>query len=195
LLDCRHLTDQALAPFTCWLGASETERLARFVRRERRRQFVAGRALLRQSLAQLLGLEPHEVKLLERAGNAPLLDMHGCEAVGFSVSHSGDWVACALSATSRLGLDVELLDPSRNIDALAAQAFDAGQQAWLAARPPGSRMRDFFQLWSAAEARFKLGAPPADEITFAHPELSIVLCSERHLARPPQLKTVTLSEA
>jgi 4'-phosphopantetheinyl transferase len=195
LLDCRHVTDEALAPFACWLGDSETERLARFVRRERRRQFVAGRALLRQLLAQLLDLEPPEVKLLERAGNAPLLDMHGCASVGFSVSHSGHWVACAVSATSRLGLDVELLDPSRNIDELAAQAFDAGQQAWLASRPPGSRMRDFFQLWSSTEARYKLGARPVDEITLAHPELSIVLCSEKHLAQPPQLQTATLSGA
>jgi 4'-phosphopantetheinyl transferase len=56
-------------------------------------------------------------------------------------------------------------------------------------------MRDFFQLWSLTEARYKLGARPVDEITLAHPELSIVLCSEKHLAQPPQLQTATLSRA
>jgi 4'-phosphopantetheinyl transferase len=179
LLDCRGIGDAELAPFAGWLGPSEAERLTRFVRAGRRRQFVAGRALLRRSLGQLLGMAPADVRLVERPGNAPLLDLPGCAEVGFSLSHSGDWVGCAVSATSRLGLDVELVDASRNIDELAAQAFTAEQQAWLAGRPTSDRLQDFYRLWSATEARFKLGVPVAHELQLPHPELSIVLCSNR----------------
>jgi 4'-phosphopantetheinyl transferase len=192
LLDCRGLGDEELAPFAAWLGPSEAQRLTRFVRAGRRRQFVAGRALLRQSLGQLLGMAPVDVRLVERPGNAPLLDLPGSAEVGFSLSHSGHWVSCAVSATSRLGLDVELIDASRNIDELAAQAFDAEQQAWLDDRPASHRLRNFYQLWSAAEARFKLGPPVAHESQLQHPELSIVVCSARPLAHEPELKLTML---
>lgn len=191
LLDCRGIGDEELAPFAGWLGPSEAQRLARFVRAGRRRQFVAGRALLRQSLGALLGMSPESVRLVERPGNAPLLDVPGTEDVGFSLSHSGEWVACAVSATSRLGLDVERIDAARDIDALAAQAFDAEQQAWLAAQPASARVRDFYQLWSSAEARFKLGAPVEHEFRLPHPDLSIVLCSAQRLAPQPELKMAT----
>lgn len=193
LLDCRDIGDEELAPFAGWLGPSEVQRLERFVRAGRRRQFVAGRALLRKTLGQLLDMAPADVRLAERAGNAPLLDLPGTADVGFSLSHSGDWVACAVSATARLGLDVERLDATRNIDELAAQAFDAEQQAWLAGRPAAERLHDFYQLWSAAEARFKLGAPVAHELHLSHPELSIVLCSARRLVPEPEVKIATLS--
>jgi 4'-phosphopantetheinyl transferase len=186
LLDCRGIGDEELAPFANWLGPSEAQRLRRFVRAGRRRQFLAGRALLRKSLGQLLGMAPADVRLIERPGNAPLLDLPGCADVGFSLSHSGDWVGCAISSTSRLGLDLELIDASRNIDELAAQAFDAEQQAWLTARSPSDRLRDFYRLWSATEARFKLGGPFAHESHLPHPELAIVLCSARPLAAEPE---------
>lgn len=193
LVDCRRISDTELAPFGAWLGPSEQQRLARFVRDERRRQFIAGRALLRQSLAPLLGIAAADVPLVERPGQAPMLDLPGSEQVGFSLSHSGGWVGCAVSATTRLGFDLELVDPSRNIGELASQAFDLDTQAWLAARPEASRLRDFYRLWSAAEARFKLHAPVATEIAFPHPALSMVLCAAQVFERPPELKAAMLA--
>jgi 4'-phosphopantetheinyl transferase len=192
LLDASALTDEALAPFAEWLDDSERQRLARFVRPSRRRQYLAGRALARQALGQLLGLAPRAVRLLERPGAAPLLVLPACEQVGFSISHSGSWVGCAVSGTSRVGFDLELIDATRDIDALAGQVFDAQQQVWLASRPPHTRVRDFYQLWSGAEARFKLGAPAESSFCLPHPELSVVLCCERELACQPDLHAAVL---
>lgn len=195
LLDCRAIGDKELAPYAAWLGASEAQRLMRFVRPGRRRQFVAGRALLRQSLGQLLGMPPATVPLVEQPGNAPLLDLSDSAEVGFSLSHSGHWVACAVSATSRLGLDVERIDASRSIELLAAHVFNAEQQAWLASRPAANRPQNFYMLWSATEARFKLGVPIAHEAYLPHPELSVVLCSAQPLAAEPEVKSVLLKPA
>jgi 4'-phosphopantetheinyl transferase len=188
LLDLRPVPDAALASFGGWLDPSEALRLAGFVRPARRRQFVAGRVLARQALGQLLGIPAREVRLFDSPGKAPVLALPGHERVGLSISHSGHWVACAVSATSRLGLDVELLDPERDFDAMCAQAFGEEQQRWLQARPAASRVRDFYRMWSGAEARFKLQVPCADEVELFHPELSVVLCCEHALARPPSLR-------
>jgi 4'-phosphopantetheinyl transferase len=192
LFDATRPSDSEFALYLGLLNAAEFDRYQRFVRSDRQRQFVVGRALLRHSLGNLLGMSPTAVRLVERAGNAPMLDLPGCADIGFSLSHSGRWVACAVSATSRLGLDVELIDASRNIDELAVQAFDPEQQAWLARRPPAGRLQDFYQLWSATEARFKLGEAVAQEVHLSHPELSIVLCSARPLAADPELTLAVL---
>jgi 4'-phosphopantetheinyl transferase len=192
LTDAATLSDTALAGYEGWLGEGERRRCARFVRAQRRRQFIAGRALLRSMLARLLGMAPPDIRLLERPGAAPLLVLPGHEQVGLSISHSGRWVACAASTLGRVGVDIELIDPARDIDALAGQAFGAQQRAALAARPPESRVRDFYTLWSTAEARFKLAMEPASTFEFSHPELSVVLCCERLPTARPSLELMTL---
>ena len=185
LLDAGSLDDGVLAGCIAWLDDSERQRLARFVRRERRNQFIAGRVLARRTLGAVLGVAPEMVRLVERPGTAPALAMPGAGAAGFSISHSGSWIACAASATGRVGLDVEAVDPARDIDALAAQAFDASQQAWLAARPAASRLGDFYRAWSTLEARFKLGTVAAATFDLSRPGVAIVVCCEHSLAAAP----------
>jgi 4'-phosphopantetheinyl transferase len=195
LLDCAELDDSALSAFEAWLGESERARLRRFVRTERRRQFVAGRALLRQLLAPVFEVAPADVRLLERPGSAPLLDIPARGPVHFSLSHSGPWVACAVSDTTPVGLDIERLDSGRDIEALAAQAFDRAQQRWLRALPPGERLAAFYRMWCEAEARFKLGEAEGGTCHLPHAQLAIALCSAHVLARPPVLNVATFDTA
>jgi 4'-phosphopantetheinyl transferase len=194
LLDADAPEDEVLASYAAWLDESETERLARFQRAIRRRQFLAGRVLARLALGHVLGGEPSVIRLQDRPGSAPLLMSPLTPAAGFSISHSGRWVACAVSSGSKLGLDIEVVDEHRDIDALAAQAFDAEQQAWLATRLPATRVRDFYSLWSRAEAQFKLGMAAGSVFDLSMPELAIVLCCEQVLDSAPELevRTVTL---
>lgn len=182
LLDGRTIDAATVAKFEAWLGASERVRLAAFVRSERRRQFVLGRALLRCALAPLLGVVPTNIALIERRGQAPLLDSAQSDRPHFSLSHSGPWIACAVSSATAVGLDIERRDATRDIAALAAQFFDADQQAMLARLPTAQRTDAFYQLWSGMEARYKLGAPAVHEAVLAHASLSIVLCSAQPLA-------------
>jgi 4'-phosphopantetheinyl transferase len=192
-IDSDTIADDRLEEFRAWLGADELLRYSRFVRPERQRQFVLGRVLLRQCLAAVLSAPAREIRLVERPGNAPRLAWPDCPGAGFSISHSGNWVACAVSASTALGLDIERIDATRDIGELAAQAFDAEQQAWLAARPESTRVRDFYQLWSQAEARIKLGGPAACETALFHPGFAAALCSAHPLAGPPGLQLATLA--
>jgi 4'-phosphopantetheinyl transferase len=168
-------------------------RYSGFVRPERQRQFVLGRVLLRQCLGTVLAVPAREIRLVERPGNAPGLAWPDYAKPGFSISHSGNWVACAASASAALGLDIERIDLTRDIGGLSAQAFDREQQAWLAARPESTRVRDFYQMWSQAEARIKLGGPVACETALFHPEFAAALCSAHPLAEPPKLQMATLA--
>ncbi|PLY42315.1 4-phosphopantetheinyl transferase [Janthinobacterium sp. ROICE36] len=184
LLDIRTIAVAQLHQYESWLGAAEAARYARFVRPLRRRQFLLGRALLRAAMGEILEMAPESIALEERPGQAPRLLAHAGGPY-FSISHSGHWVACALSDTTPLGLDIELCDVRRDVLALAQQAFGAAVVAELEKLPPEERRVAFYQRWSEAEARYKLGMDAAACVTIAHAELSIVLCSAAPLAQAP----------
>ena len=168
----------AMLDLACsWLGPQEMARHACFLRPERQRQFVLGRLLLRQMLGQLLGMAPAAVALHAIAGQAPRCP--AAPRVGLSISHSGPWIACAVSATCAVGLDIEVMDPARDFLALATQVFDADACAALAAAE--DRRRAFYRLWSTHEAAIKLGRAVGASIRFPHQQVSIVLCSARVL--------------
>jgi 4'-phosphopantetheinyl transferase len=189
----------SLSRFHGWLGPDELARHQRFAREQRRRQFVIGRGLLRMALGRLLNMAPQTIRLEERPGMAPRLllpELPAAAGVGFSISHSGRWVACAASTQTALGLDIEMRDASRDIDALAAQAFEAvdmPRRERLQSLPQAQRVDGFYRLWSEKEARFKLGASTeAHCIVLPHAELSIVLCSATPLLAVPRLQLVEL---
>ena len=186
LLDIRSIETAQISRYAAWLGPAEAARHARFVRPLRQRQFVLGRVLLRLAMGKTLGVSPVDIVLGERPGQAPLL-LLPAGGPYFSISHSGHWVACAVSTTTRLGLDIELRDPGRDVLALAHQAFGAAVAADLEKLPQKERPEAFYQRWSEAEARYKLGVTAASCVTLAHAELSIVLCSAAPLARAPAL--------
>jgi 4'-phosphopantetheinyl transferase len=195
--DADAVADADLQRYRGWLTASEMARHQRFVRAQRQRQFIVGRVLLRAALGRLLGAMPQEIRLEEQIGKAPRLaaPVPKNGAPGFSIAHSGRWVACAVSAHTALGLDIELRDATRDLPALAAQAFEADEMAQWARieHLPGDERTDgFYRLWSEKEARFKLGATVGHCVAVPHAELSVVVCSEQPLARPPQIELVRL---
>ena len=151
--------------------------------------------LLRTVLAQALGVPPAIIVLEERAGQAPRL-LSPAGAVHFSLSHSGHWIACAVSRQTALGLDIEVMNAKRDVLALARQAFGDAVANHLAAMPREQQLASFYRRWSEYEARYKLGVEAGEAascVALAHAELSIVLCSAAPLAQRPVLCTAALA--
>lgn len=198
LADAGAMTEPDLKRYLAWLSADELARYGRFVRELRRRQFVAGRMLLRMALGRMLGVPLQQVSLEERRGQAPrlLTRVPGGVAPGFSIAHSGRWVACAVSEQHPVGLDIEMRDASRDLASLAMQAFGPDEMArWRAMQgwPDAQRVDGFYRLWSEKEARFKLGLEAGGHcVSVPHAELSVVLCSAVELEHMPLLQLVPL---
>jgi 4'-phosphopantetheinyl transferase len=198
LVDSCTVSDHDLVRHFDWLNADEVARYQKFIRPERQRQFLIGRILLRLALADLLQIDPVSIGLSERAGNSPVL-MWPAPAPRFSLSHSGSWVACAISSDTVLGLDIEVLDNSRDLVALSEHAFGLAEQNWIKSLPEIERAGAFYQLWSQKEAIFKLRSNSADGIApvshcaiLPHSMLSVVLASAHPWAVMPEIKQVYL---
>jgi 4'-phosphopantetheinyl transferase len=158
LLDGSCVQDDDVAFFAQRLGATEAERYKGFARRVRRRQFLLGRMLLRFAAARLARLPPGVFSVTERAGDAPQLTHPAEQSLipYFSLSHSSDWVACVVSSNATVGVDIEVIDPSRDILASSRLAFHPEEHLWLLRQPSGARVSGFYEIWCSREALYKL---------------------------------------
>lgn len=175
------------------LSKDEALRYQGFLRQERAQQFLLGRYMLRQHLASLLGVSPAEVPLIERPNQAPILDVEGSENIGFSISHSQQWVACAIADGIELGLDIEVIDPHRDVVALAEHSLNSDQIAELLARSGQQQIEYFYQCWTAKEAQIKLSSVCYQLLHLRHascPQLAIALCSNRTIDASPDIHEV-----
>ena len=73
LLDGSRVPEDDVAFFVQQLGAGEAHRYGRFKRKERKRQFLLGRMLLRFAVSNLMSLPADVLGVVERTGNAPEL--------------------------------------------------------------------------------------------------------------------------
>jgi 4'-phosphopantetheinyl transferase len=158
LLNGKSLQENDLQRFSARLSPSETRRLVRFTRSVRRRQFLLGRVLLRHAIANVTGQTSHNYSVLEKCGEAPqlLFSDPSHRAPNFSLSHSGDWIACVVSTAAVLGVDIEVNRPDRNFADIYTLAFQEREQSWFTARPENERSAAFYLLWCVREAFYKL---------------------------------------
>jgi 4'-phosphopantetheinyl transferase len=143
-----------------WLGAEERQRYRSFTNAGRRQQFVAGRYWARRALAAHAGGDWREYILSAPAEGAPLVlsaAPHAAmpnAALHFSLSHSRDWLACALSSQA-IGIDIEDTRVSRDFDGLGALIYGEHEIAMLASKPTSARRTTFYRLWTLKEAWLK----------------------------------------
>jgi 4'-phosphopantetheinyl transferase len=136
-----------------FLSPSDRERAARFRFGEDRARFILGRTLLAGCLSQQLGfpLKPPELALSPQG--RPLLSE--APHVQFSISHTGDLVALALSDRAQVGIDLERTRDGLNFADLAERIFSPGELEIFRALPSTEQPPAFFQAWTGKEACLK----------------------------------------
>jgi 4'-phosphopantetheinyl transferase len=158
LLDGSHVAERDLKFFAQQLSTSESHRYQFFRRRERQRQFLLGRMLLRLAVAKLISRPLDALAIIEREDNLPQLVVRNEPHLqpAFSISHSRNWVACVVSSNVSLGLDIEVESPARDIIGISQSSFHPKDHGWLLSQPETARLSAFYQLWCTKEALYKL---------------------------------------
>ena len=135
------------------LTDDERVRARRFVFDVHRRRFVACRAWLRTRLGERLGRPPGSLRFDYGPAGKPSLAEDGL--VRFNVSHSDRYALLGMTDGAEIGVDIERLRELKDMDALAARVFSAGERATLAAVPADLRTDVFFAGWTRKEAYIK----------------------------------------
>lgn len=142
------------------IGSSEESAICMFrkpMKNRRHWQSVMARQLLVQAVAELVGISANLVQLIERKNNAPFIKFPGSSChINASLSHSGKYVACVVSRSALVGLDIEVLKIRNNFSEIAELAFASGEYNWLTKQLASDRAETFYKLWTRREAIFKL---------------------------------------
>jgi len=134
------------------LSRDERARAERLEKGALRRRFVRSRCLMRGILARYLAVPPEGVVLRYTGRGKPFLPAeHGLE---FSLSHSGSLLLLGV-ARETVGVDMEVLRPMPELEAVARLVFAPEEMAFLAGAPPEGRLEAFFRLWTGKEALLK----------------------------------------
>ena len=163
-----------LTALTRTLSPAERVRAERFRVPEPRRQFVFGRALLRQLLGACLNLEPAAMAFGSEPRGKPFVEQSALDGdVRFNLSHSGPLVAVGLARGRDVGIDLEWIHHLADWSLLAARIFSARELDELHALPELQQREAFFNGWTRKEAYLKAtgegltDALPAIEVTLA----------------------------
>lgn len=145
----------AVAALEATLSAEERQRASRFAFPHLQRRYVVGRGLLRQWLAAYLHVAPSAVRFAYEAHGKPVFDASIDSPIRFNLSHSGDVAVFALTASHRIGVDVELVRPMADALALSERFFSAAERRALREAPAAARDAAFFSCWTRKEAYIK----------------------------------------
>jgi 4'-phosphopantetheinyl transferase len=145
------------------LDPSERQRCAHFRFEPDRQSFLLAHALRRLALAQELGVDPKSLMFSHDANGKPSISGPAACDVFFSLSHTREQVAFALSFDGPVGIDVETVSSEQAdhsiLDGFVAWPDDALRRDKRDERPIGlsdAQGRDqFYFYWTALEAFWK----------------------------------------
>jgi 4'-phosphopantetheinyl transferase len=152
----RAALDEAGWPEARELPTEEQERAERFLRPEAARRWVASRWALRRVLESYLEEPAATIELEPGDDGKPLLRNGG--GIEFNLSHSNGLALVAVTEGRAVGVDVELIEPDRDLIALAERALPRDDAAAVRAASRPERPARFYAAWTRHEARFKCGS-------------------------------------
>lgn len=135
------------------LDARERERAASFRRPSDRARYVFAHCVLRQILGAYLDRPPGALTYRWNPAGKPALERP--EGTYFNLSHSGDLVVVAVTRAGPVGVDVERITGSRDLETIARRFF--AEEEWAGIEPLDAERRvvAFFRLWTRKEALLK----------------------------------------
>jgi 4'-phosphopantetheinyl transferase len=161
------LEDPVCLARCCELLSSEERAHSRgFHLHEDRLSYVAGHALLRSVLSRQVGSAPASLRFVRSRHGKPELASPALPRVRCNLSHTRGLVACAVTLTWDIGVDVEPLDPMPDWTALVPRVLSAPEQGALREVTGEEAGRRFVALWTLKEAYLKavglgLSVPPS----------------------------------
>lgn len=118
-----------------------------FTSARRQQEYLCGRALLRLMLEHWTGMPAKSHRFAKTDSGKPVC----VDGPAVSITHSGGLVACAIADSGDIGIDLEAVNPRRNVSAVARKFYSEEEASWLETQAADR----FFMLWVLKEAYVK----------------------------------------
>ena len=140
-----------------FLSEAELRRGARLLDPKKRDEFLVGRGLVREALAELLSVEPRAVEFREGEFGKPYLrgQRELPDGLRFNVSHAGGKLLLAVSRTCEIGVDLEEIREDLAFRPMAERYFSLREKEELFGLGPAEQLEAFYRCWTRKEAYMK----------------------------------------
>lgn len=140
-----------------WLLLDDSERAKanRFVRELDRRCYVASHAKLRQILAIYLELPPEKIVFVTQSNGKPFIANDERHDIKFNLSHSGNYLAVAVSCGYDIGVDIEVWTESVEYEAVVKLCFADSERFFWSTLPQEEKKEFFYKQWTRKESFVK----------------------------------------
>jgi len=145
----------ARARYFALLSPAERAQHDRFRFDDDRHTYLVAHALVRTMLGGLLGEAPAALELEIGEHGKPELKHERHKELRFNLSHTRGLVACGVTRSDDIGIDVEQIERKLEIDSLLRSVFSDEEQAALSALTGSARRERFFRHWTLKEAYVK----------------------------------------
>ncbi|HEY9637492.1 MAG TPA: 4'-phosphopantetheinyl transferase superfamily protein [Coleofasciculaceae cyanobacterium] len=138
------------------LSEDERIRADRFYFERDRKHFIVGRGLLRTILGRYLIMEPQQLQFCySPRGKPTLASTETGGSLQFNLSHSQGLVLYGITRDRQIGIDIEQIRPTSDVEKLAQRFFSAHEHAVIRSLPPTQKQEAFFHGWTCKEAYLK----------------------------------------
>ncbi len=135
------------------LSSAERARADKFKVADMRGQYEISHGVLRSILSRYLDQKPANICISQTNRGKPFLtevnDLH------FNLAHVGDQALIAVSRVAKTGVDLEEVQPEKDLGALARRVFSPLELEEYLALPVSQRVRGFYCGWTRKEAYLK----------------------------------------
>lgn len=144
----------AIVGYQNLLNPADQERNQRFKNGKLRDANTVTRALLRTVLSQYDDCPPHRWEFGAREHGKPYI-ASPASGLHFNLSHSVEWIVCAVSRIPVIGVDVERCGREVDVLRLAKRFFSEREYLDVMQCAPEDRKHRFFDYWTLKEAYIK----------------------------------------
>jgi 4'-phosphopantetheinyl transferase len=134
------------------LNLEERRRAGRFHFEADRDAFIASHGWVRTLLGRYLNADPRGLEFTFGERGKPAL--RGAP-LRFNLSHSGSMAACAVARNEEVGIDIERVRPTGDLENIARRFFHAEECRKLLSLSEAIRAPAFFRCWTRKEAYIK----------------------------------------
>jgi 4'-phosphopantetheinyl transferase len=136
---------------SAYLPDDSSKKASKFKHPVNAQRQIIGELLVRAVICNSFGLANDENLFRYSEHKKPSLKNHN--NIHFNISHSGDWVVCAVSA-KEVGIDVEKIRETNF--KIARRFFSNDEVKHLFALPKNQQLEYFFDLWTLKESYLKM---------------------------------------
>ena len=153
LLDFRELDDYS-DKLVKVLSEDELIRAKKFYFDDDRRAYITTRGCLRYLLASFTAMDPAKIVFKYTDHGKPIIEQEGAD-LQFNVSHSRNLGLIGFHVGSPIGVDIESVKHSGDLEQVARRFFSANEVSSLLSLPEKEQITGFYNCWTRKESFIK----------------------------------------